>query len=182
MTVDLIVGSEMSTPPLTAMTLNVFSHSLLLPSSRKMRSIGPCAVKGFPVAQCCLWRRRGGSKSGGSASTCTGSDLNAERNGSTIRLRAAAWGILGNNAGINGEKCFMYSYNRNGSRAASARGFMALFAALTMGLGLMASPAAAAPFAYVTNYLDGTVSVIDTATNTVVATVPAGQVPPVGSP
>jgi hypothetical protein len=45
----------------------------------------------------------------------------------------------------------MYSDNRNGSRVAWARGFMALFAtALAMGLGLMARPAAAAPFAYVT--------------------------------
>ena len=35
------------------------------------------------------------------------------------------------------------------SRAAPARGFMALFAMLAMGLGLMASRAEAAPFAYV---------------------------------
>ena len=41
--------------------------------------------------------------------------------------------------------------NSNGSRAASARGFMALFAMLAMGLGLMARPAEAAPFAYVAN-------------------------------
>jgi hypothetical protein len=40
----------------------------------------------------------------------------------------------------------------NGSRAAPARGFMALLAMLAMGLGLMASPAGAAPFAYVTNF------------------------------
>jgi YVTN family beta-propeller protein len=48
------------------------------------------------------------------------------------------------------------------------------------GLGLMASPAAAAPFAYVANYNSGgsgTVSVIDTATNMVVATVPVGSTP-----
>jgi hypothetical protein len=45
----------------------------------------------------------------------------------------------------------MSSNNSNGSRAAWARGFMALWAALAMGLGLMARPAAAAPFAYVTN-------------------------------
>lgn len=54
------------------------------------------------------------------------------------------------------------------SRAFWARGFVALFAIiLAMGLGLMASPAAAAPFAYVTNGAEpaGTVSVIDTATN-----------------
>ena len=46
---------------------------------------------------------------------------------------------------------FMYNNNSNGSRAAWARGFMALFAMLAMGLGLMASPAEAAPFAYVAN-------------------------------
>jgi YVTN family beta-propeller protein len=70
----------------------------------------------------------------------------------------------------------MSSNNRNGRRAAWARGFMALFAVLAMGLGLMASPAAAAPFAYVTD--DGfTVSVIDTATNTVVANLGVGNNP-----
>ncbi|MGC2222407.1 MAG: hypothetical protein WA624_08580 [Methylocella sp.] len=48
---------------------------------------------------------------------------------------------------------------------------MALFAImLAMALGLMARPAEAAPFAYVTNGSDGTVSVIDAATNTVVGT------------
>jgi YVTN family beta-propeller protein len=74
----------------------------------------------------------------------------------------------------------MYSDNRNGSRAAPARGFVALGAMLAMGLGLMASPAAA-PFAYVTNGGDArfnsTVSEIDTATNTVVATVGVGSNP-----
>jgi YVTN family beta-propeller protein len=50
---------------------------------------------------------------------------------------------------------------------------MALFAImLAMGLGLMARPAEAQPFAYVTNENSNTVSVIDTATNTVVATIP----------
>jgi len=66
-------------------------------------------------------------------------------------------------------------YSNNTSRAASAGGFMALFAImLVMGLELMASPAEGAPFAYVTNHDSRTVSVIDTATNTVVATVPVG--------
>jgi YVTN family beta-propeller protein len=69
----------------------------------------------------------------------------------------------------------MYSNSRNGSRAASARGFMALFAVLAMGLGAM--QAAAAPFAYVANAGDNTVSVIDTATNMVVATIPVGGGP-----
>ncbi|MGB6175422.1 MAG: hypothetical protein WBF43_03555, partial [Methylocella sp.] len=60
----------------------------------------------------------------------------------------------------------MRNNNSNGNRAASARGFMALFAILVaMGLGLLASPAAAAPFAYVANGLDNTVSVIETATH-----------------
>jgi YVTN family beta-propeller protein len=69
----------------------------------------------------------------------------------------------------------MYSNNRTGNRAASARGFVALWVALVMGLALVARPAEAAPFAYVPNGND--VSVIDTATNTVVATVPVGNNP-----
>ena len=64
----------------------------------------------------------------------------------------------------------MYSNNRIGGRAAQALGFMALCAVLAMGLGLMARPAEAAPFAYVTNSGVGTVSVIDTPTNKVVGT------------
>ena len=75
----------------------------------------------------------------------------------------------------------MDSNNGNASRAASARGFMALFAiVLATGLALAACPAEAAPFAYVANngYPGiGTVSVIDTANNTVVATVPVGLQP-----
>ena len=71
----------------------------------------------------------------------------------------------------------MYSNNRNGSCAVPARGFMALFAMLAMGLGLLARPAEAAPFAYVANDADSTVSVIDTATNTVVATIAVGSRP-----
>ena len=43
---------------------------------------------------------------------------------------------------------------------------------------MLASPAAAAPFAYVANEGDGTVSVIDTATNTVVGIpIPVGREP-----
>ena len=58
--------------------------------------------------------------------------------------------------------------NRDGAGAARARGFLALFAVLAMGLGLMSWPAAAAPFLYVanTNSSPGVVSLIDTATNT----------------
>ncbi len=66
--------------------------------------------------------------------------------------------------------------NGKGSGAAWARSFVALWAVLATGLGLMASPAAAAPFAYVTNCCgDQTVSVIDTTTNAVVATVRVGS-------
>src|SRR5437016_2204444 len=46
-----------------------------------------------------------------------------------------------------------------------------------LGMALWAMPARAAPFAYVTNGGDNTVSVIATATNTVVATVPVGRNP-----
>ncbi|MGH6795069.1 MAG: YncE family protein [Methylocella sp.] len=63
------------------------------------------------------------------------------------------------------------------SRAFWARGLIVLAAVL--GLGLSARPAAAAPFAYVTinSGNPGTVSVINTASNTVVATVPVGGQP-----
>jgi YVTN family beta-propeller protein len=75
----------------------------------------------------------------------------------------------------------MHNYYSDRGRAAPARGFMALFAImLGMGLGLMASPAEAAPFAYVTNVVDGTVSVIDTATNMVMTTLTMGFGGPVG--
>src|SRR5215469_16917540 len=46
-----------------------------------------------------------------------------------------------------------------------------------LGVMLCSTPAEAKPFAYVTNSGSGTVSVIDTATNTVVATVPVGSDP-----
>ena len=92
-------------------------------------------------------------------------------------------GRLENNAGISGEECFMYNNNSSRSRAASARGFMALFAILlAMGLGLMARPAEAAPFAYVANSNDNTVSVIDTASNKAVGTRSRWGIAPLGSP
>ena len=57
----------------------------------------------------------------------------------------------------------MQNDNSHGSCASVTRGFAALFAVmLVMGLGGMAPPAEAAPFAYVVNSGDGTVSVIDT--------------------
>ena len=68
----------------------------------------------------------------------------------------------------------MQNDNSHGSCASVTRGFIALFAMLSMGLAAMASRADAAPFAYVTAG-SGTVVVIDTATNTVVATVPVGE-------
>ena len=45
-----------------------------------------------------------------------------------------------------------------------------------LGMALLAIPAQAQTFAYVTNYAN-TVSVIDTASNTVVATIPVGRSP-----
>ncbi|MGC2223400.1 MAG: YncE family protein, partial [Methylocella sp.] len=75
----------------------------------------------------------------------------------------------------------MRSDNGKRSGAAWGRGFVALCAVLAMGLDLMATAAGAAPFAYVTNGGNanavGTVSVIDTATNKVVATVPVRYFP-----
>ncbi len=70
----------------------------------------------------------------------------------------------------------MRSNHSNRSRASPARGFTALCAMLAMGLGLTARPAAAAPFAYVTNE-DGTVTVIDTNPPSVVATIEVGNSP-----
>ena len=58
--------------------------------------------------------------------------------------------------------------------ASRARRFAAIYAALALGLAFGSRPAAAAPFAYVTNIGSNNVSVIDTASNTVVATVPVG--------
>jgi YVTN family beta-propeller protein len=71
----------------------------------------------------------------------------------------------------------MRSNISNGSRAALVRGFMALWVVLAMGLALAASPAEAAPFAYVTNTNSHDVSVIDTAANppSVVAAVFVGE-------
>jgi YVTN family beta-propeller protein len=59
----------------------------------------------------------------------------------------------------------MHNNNSNRSRALLARGVMTLFVMLAMGLALAVSPAEAAPFAYVANGNDNTVSVIDTGAN-----------------
>ncbi len=69
----------------------------------------------------------------------------------------------------------MPSINCKRSRALWGQGFAALWAMLAMGLGALASRAEAAPFTYVANSGDGTVSVIDTATRKVVATIPVGK-------
>src|SRR5256886_13710269 len=52
-----------------------------------------------------------------------------------------------------------------------------LFLLLSMGVGFGTATAQAQTRAYVTNESSNTVSVIDTATNTVVATIPVGAVP-----
>ena len=69
--------------------------------------------------------------------------------------------------------------NDTSSRAVSARGFATLSVVIAIGFALAAFSAKAEPFAYVTNgsFPANSVSVIDTATNTVVATVPVGQQP-----
>lgn len=71
----------------------------------------------------------------------------------------------------------MNSNDINGSGAVLARGLAALWVVLAVGLGLMARSAEAAPFAYVANHDSKNVSVIDTATNKVVATIPVGHFP-----
>ncbi len=71
----------------------------------------------------------------------------------------------------------MYNNNSNGSRTWWARGVMALWAVLAMGLALAACPAEAAPFLYVANTTSNNVSVIDTATNTLVTTISVGTAP-----
>jgi YVTN family beta-propeller protein len=70
----------------------------------------------------------------------------------------------------------MRGNNSKRSRGSYAREFAAVCAVLAMALALSARPAAAAPFVYVGNFVDNTISVIDTATNMVVATLPSGAV------
>jgi YVTN family beta-propeller protein len=67
--------------------------------------------------------------------------------------------------------------NSNISRAFLGAGNCVLCAVLAPAVALGARPAEAAPFAYVANSGSNTVSVIDTATNKVVATVPVGTNP-----
>ena len=55
-------------------------------------------------------------------------------------------------------------------------GLLVLLGAVVL-LGLGIAPAQAAPFAYITNNGSNNVSVIDTSTNTVIATVPVGSLP-----
>ena len=70
----------------------------------------------------------------------------------------------------------MRSSNSSRSRAAWVREFIGLWTVLAIGLGLLVRPAAAAPFAYVAN-TSFNISMIDTATNMVVATIPTEQEP-----
>jgi YVTN family beta-propeller protein len=63
------------------------------------------------------------------------------------------------------------------SYALRARGLVALWAMLAMAAVFGAPPAEAAPFAYVASEADGTVSVIDTAINKLVVTVPRDTIP-----
>jgi YVTN family beta-propeller protein len=62
--------------------------------------------------------------------------------------------------------------SNNGKRCpALLRGICGLWTSLALFIAASARPAEAAPFAYVTNKRDNTVSIIDTVTNTVAATV-----------
>lgn len=61
-------------------------------------------------------------------------------------------------------------------RTQDVRGWLMRFLGVLLGL-FMASSANAQPFAYVTNFLDRSVSMIDTTTNAVVATVAVGDGP-----
>jgi len=70
---------------------------------------------------------------------------------------------------------FMRDNRSNGWSGSSARACVFFWAALILSSGLIAPAAEAAPFAYVANSgYPATVSVIDTVTNIVVATVPVG--------
>ncbi len=106
-------------------------------------------------------------------SRCSSLALSAERNWSKIKHKI---GGFKNNPEISEEECIVFSNNRNDSRAAFAGG-NALGFVLAMGLGLPACPAEAAPFAYVANNNSNTVSVIDTATNTVAVALTVGSGP-----
>src|SRR5262245_29756448 len=69
---------------------------------------------------------------------------------------------------------------RSGSRGLGQRGWRALVGrgmAALLGVLVSAAAAQAAPFAYISNSGSANVSVIDTATNTVTATVPVGDHP-----
>jgi YVTN family beta-propeller protein len=74
-------------------------------------------------------------------------------------------------------KFHIYNNNSKGSRVARVLGFIFQWGALIMVAAVSALPAVAAPFAYVANRFDNTVSVIDTATKMVVATIPVGNNP-----
>jgi YVTN family beta-propeller protein len=67
--------------------------------------------------------------------------------------------------------------NYTSAARALSLGRFAACAVLALIFGLGAPPAKAAPFAYVANHDSNNVSVIDTATNKVVATIPVGHSP-----
>ena len=67
-------------------------------------------------------------------------------------------------------KMTLYKLNRK-------HAFIKKFGIMALALLMLMSTTGAAPYAYVTNSEDNTVSVIDTATNTVTATVPVGSYP-----
>ena len=69
----------------------------------------------------------------------------------------------------------MQSNNGQRTPAFVTRGFATFWAALVLAVLLSARPAEAWHFVYVTNASSNNVSVIDTTTNTVVATIPVGS-------
>jgi YVTN family beta-propeller protein len=93
-----------------------------------------------------------------------------------MQIIASIYGIFEPKTGVLKE-VDMKSYDDKRRLSLLARGFAALCAALMLELIFSASMAEAAPFAYVTNHFSNSVSVIDTASNTVVATVPVGVIP-----
>jgi YVTN family beta-propeller protein len=62
-------------------------------------------------------------------------------------------------------------------RDKARRGYTFILGIMVLALLMLVSIAGAAPYAYVTNYGSSTVSIIDTASNAVISTVPAGSTP-----
>jgi YVTN family beta-propeller protein len=68
----------------------------------------------------------------------------------------------------------MHNIDSNGRRAKRARGFATLSTVAALALSATAWPVKAAPFTYVANYDSNSVTVVDTPTQKVVATIPVG--------